>query len=61
MEQRVVTRFFTLKRLKLKDIHAGLESVYDLEALDLPKVKSGGGAFSKKKRICLTIPGPKGP
>jgi hypothetical protein len=34
-----VIHFFTLKGLKAKDIHAGLESVYGPEVLAMPPVK----------------------
>jgi hypothetical protein len=39
MEQRDVTRFFTLKGLKAREIQLGLESVYGFDALSLPRVK----------------------
>jgi hypothetical protein len=61
MEQQGVIRFFTLKGLKARAIHTELESVHVPDAPALPTGISGGNAFTKGKRICLTIPGPEGP
>jgi hypothetical protein len=35
MEQRTMTRFFTLKAINTKDIHAELVSVYGIDAFVL--------------------------
>jgi transposase len=47
MEQRAVIRFFTLKRLKAKEIRAELESVYGPEALALSTVKKWRKRFEE--------------
>jgi hypothetical protein len=54
-----VIRFFTLQKLKAKDIHTERESVYGRVALALPTVKKWRGSFNKGEQICLTTSGPE--
>jgi hypothetical protein len=61
MERRAVIHFFTLKRLKVKNIHAELAPVYGREPLALPTVKKLRSRFSKGERIYLMVPGPERP
>jgi hypothetical protein len=61
MEQRAVVRFFTVKGLKARAIQIELESAYGIEVLAQPTWRSGGYAFAKAERVCLTISGPEGP
>jgi transposase len=56
MEQRAVIRFFTLKGLKAKAIHAELESVYGGEALALPTVKKWRKRFQEGRRDLFDDP-----
>jgi transposase len=50
MEQRAVTRFFTLKGLKATAIHADLVSVYLEDALALATVKKWNKRFREGRR-----------
>jgi hypothetical protein len=49
MEQRAVGRFFTLKKLSVKDIRAELEGVYGYEALTLPRMKKSRDHFPNER------------
>jgi hypothetical protein len=49
MQQRGVIRFFTLKWLKAKNIHAELESVYCPQALAVRTVKTFGRGFQQRR------------
>jgi hypothetical protein len=58
MEQRAVTRFFTLKGLKARAIHAELVSVYLEDALALATVKKWHKQL-RRKGVVEIIPMPR--
>jgi hypothetical protein len=52
--------FFTLKRMKVKDIHAELESLNGPEAFPLLTVKKWWKRWQQGRTGLFTIPGPEG-
>jgi hypothetical protein len=61
MEQQTVILLFTFNRLKLKDLHTELESVYGPEASILPKVKNRGTHFQLERTDLIDAPDSQGP